>query len=231
MLWAILIWLLTIAFVSYASGWYIKIYGRSDLAIAFYIIYLAMAQILATKIVSFNFGFCQISAPAAVLIFPFTFQIIDIVNEAFGRKMVQRMILIAFITQVFMNLFLIIGLNLPPAPFWALNASWRSILEFIPRITIASWIAFFISQNFDAFIFDRLRRMTEERLLWLRNILSDILSLTLDSLIFITLAFYGREPVIPLIVGQIITKGIIGGIDFPFIYLSRWAMGKDLTRP
>ncbi len=222
----ILIWLLTIAFVSYSAGWYIRVYGRSDLAIAFYIIYLAMAQILATKIVSFNFGAFQIAAPAAVLIFPFTFQIIDIVNEAFGRPVVQRMIVLALLTQVFMNLFLLIGLNLPPASFWELDSAWRSIFGLVPRITVASWIAFFLSQNFDAFIFDLLRRVTKGRLLGLRNITSDVLGLILDSFIFITLAFYGLKPVIPLIIGQVIIKSIIGGIDFPFIYLSRWAMGK-----
>lgn len=226
MLLAILLWLLTLAVVSYASGWYIKVYGRSDLPLVFYIIYLAMAQILATKITTFHFRSFSISAPAAVFIFPFTFQIIDIVNEAFGKIAVRRMILLAFLSQIFMNLFLMIGLSLPPAPFWSGNEAWRQIFTLIPRITIASWIAFLLSQNFDAFIYDLLRRLTKEKMLWLRNVVSDILSLTLDSLLFITLAFYGRQPVIPLIIGQIITKGVIGGIDFPFLYLARWAMGK-----
>lgn len=226
MLLIILLWLLTIAVVSYSSGWYIKVYGRSDLAIVFYIIYLAMAQILATKIVTFNFGIFSTSAPAAVLIFPFTFQIIDIVNEAFGKVAVKRMILLAFISQVFMNLFLIMGLNLPSAPFWSENEAWGKIFALVPRITIASWIAFLISQNFDALIYDFLRRLTKEKMLWFRNVVSDVLSLTLDSFLFITLAFSGRQPVIPLIIGQIIIKGIIGGIDFPFLYLSRWAMRK-----
>ncbi|MEO0102259.1 MAG: queuosine precursor transporter [candidate division WOR-3 bacterium] len=226
MLLVILLWFLTISVVSYSSGWYIKVYGRSDLAVVFYIIYLALAQILATKISTFNFGIFSISAPAAVLIFPFTFQIIDIVNEAFGKSAVRRMILLAFLSQVFMNLFLIMGLNLPPAPFWSGNETWQKIFALIPRITIASWIAFLLSQNFDAFLYDFLRRLTKEKMLWLRNVVSDVLSLTLDSFLFITLAFYGRQPVIPLIFGQIIIKGIIGGLDFPFLYLSRWAMGK-----
>ncbi len=226
MLLAIILWVSSITFVSFATGWYIKIYNRADLALGFYVIYLAMAQILATKIVTFNFLFFQISAPAAVLIFPFTFQIIDIVNEAFNRKAVERMIIIAFITQVFMNIFLIIGLSLPPAPFWNLESPWRQVLGLVPRITIASWVAFILSQNLDAFLFDLFRKMTGGKGLWLRNVASDVLSLAVDSVLFITLAFYGLEPVVPLIIGQIIIKGGLGAIDFPLIYLSRWAMGR-----
>jgi uncharacterized integral membrane protein (TIGR00697 family) len=221
MILAVIIWLLSIAFVSFTSGWYIRRYGRSDLAIVFYIIYLAMAQILATKITTFQFGSFTLSAPAAVFVFPFTFQIIDIVNEAFSKKVVQRMIILALVSQVFMNLFLIIGLSLPPV-----DESWKRIFAFVPRITVASWLAFFVSQNFDAFLYELFRRLTKERFLWLRNIASDLLSLTLDSFLFITLAFYGRAPVIPLIFGQVVLKGIIGGIDFPFLYLARWAMGR-----
>jgi uncharacterized PurR-regulated membrane protein YhhQ (DUF165 family) len=57
---------------------------------------------------------------------------------------------------------------------------------------------------------------------WLRSSVSDIIDLTLDSVIFVTLAFYGVMPVIPLIVGQIVSKNIIGFIDNPwFVWYKR----------
>ena len=57
---------------------------------------------------------------------------------------------------------------------------------------------------------------------WLRSSVSDILDLTLDSIIFVTLAFYGVMPVIPLIIGQIVSKNIIGFIDNPwFVWYKR----------
>jgi uncharacterized integral membrane protein (TIGR00697 family) len=90
----------------------------------------------------------------------------------------------------------------------------------VPRITAASWIAFTISQNIDASLFSWLRNLTKEKHLWLRNVLSDVPSLAIDSFIFIFLAFYRVAPVWQLIVGQIVTKCIIGFIDAPFIYLS-----------
>ncbi|MEO0113956.1 MAG: queuosine precursor transporter [candidate division WOR-3 bacterium] len=220
MLLVFFLWLFTVALASVLIAWYIRQHGFSDMAVALYIIYLAMAQILAAKILAFNFGIFTVYAPAGVLIFPFTFQLIDIVNQAFGPKAVRRMILQALITQVFMVLFILMATVALPASFWQAHKAWQEIMSLVPRIILASWIAFFISQNFDAFIFAWLQRLTHERHLWLRNVLSDVPSLALDSFIFVFLAFYGKAPVLPLIIGQIVTKCIIGLIDAPFIYLS-----------
>jgi uncharacterized integral membrane protein (TIGR00697 family) len=215
-----IIWLVTVAFASVASAWYIRKYGLSDLAIALYVVYLTMAQILAAKILTFNFGLFTVYAPAGVLIFPFTFQLIDIVNEAFGHRVVRRMILIAFVSQVFMVLFILMATIAIPAEFWKGHEAWLQIMTLIPRITAASWVAFLISQNIDAVLFAWLREVTQTKHLWLRNVLSDVPSLALDSFIFVFLAFWGIAPVWSLIVGQIVTKCIIGFIDAPFIYLS-----------
>lgn len=220
MLLVFIIWLVTVAFASMASAWYIRKYGLSDLAIALYVVYLAMAQILAAKILTFNFGLFTVYAPAGVLIFPFTFQLIDIVNEAFGHRVVRRMILIAFVSQVFMVLFILMATLAPPAEFWKGHEAWLQMMTLIPRITAASWVAFLISQNIDAVLFAWLRDVTETKHLWIRNVLSDVPSLALDSFIFVFLAFWGIAPVWPLIVGQIVTKCLIGFIDAPFIYLS-----------
>ena len=76
-----------------------------DVAIALFVMYLAISQVLASKIGDFSVGDWPISAPTAVLIFPFTFQITDVVNEYFGQKETHRMIFIAFISQILMVFF------------------------------------------------------------------------------------------------------------------------------
>lgn len=217
----ILIWLCTLTFASIAIPWYIRRYRRSDLAIAFYVIYLALSQIIATKIAAFDLIFKTFYAPAAVLIFPFTFQITDIVNEAFGRYEVHRMILIAFVTQVFMTFFLWLATIISPASFWQHQLDWQNIFSLVPRITLASWVAFLVSENLDAILYAKIRNLTKGRYLWIRNIFSDIPSLAIDSLIFVTIAFYGIMPLWSLIVGQVILKWVVGVADTPFMYLSR----------
>jgi uncharacterized integral membrane protein (TIGR00697 family) len=180
-----------------------------------------MSQIIATKIAAFNLGFKVFYAPAAVLIFPFTFQMNDIVNEAFGRFEVHRMIFIAFITQVIMTFFIWLGDLIPAAPFWAHPEAFHQILGLVPRITLASWIAFLVSENLDAVLYAKLRKLTKGKYLWIRNLFSDIPSLAIDSIIFITLAFYKITPIVPLIVGQIVLKWLFSIVDTPLMYLSR----------
>lgn len=217
----VVIWVSTLIFASISIPWYIKRYRRVDFAVAIYVTYLALSQIIATKIAAFHLIFWTFYTPAAVLIFPFTFQIIDIVNEAFGRYEVHRMTYIAFVTQVIMAFFFWLADLLPSAPFWNANPGWHGIVSLVPRIILASWIAFMISQNLDAFLYSKLRSLTNGRHLWIRNVIGDIISLAVDSVIFITLAFYGLQPIVPLIVGQIVIKWLVSIVDTPLMYLSR----------
>jgi len=61
--------------------------------------------------------------------------------------------------------------------------------------------------------------LTGERHLWLRNTASTVVSQFIDTLIFITIAFYGTMPVLPLMKGQYFIKVLIALLDTPFVYL------------
>ena len=70
----LLVWLVVILVSTIFISQYIKTQKREDVAIAFFVLFLAMSQILAAKIGDFSIGSFTITAPVAVLIFPFTFQ-------------------------------------------------------------------------------------------------------------------------------------------------------------
>ena len=226
-MWLVLIaWVIVIFIVTVLISQYIKIYQREDVAIAFYILFITMSQILAAKIGDFSIGSYEITAPVAVLIFPFTFQITDMVNENFGRKKTHRMILIAFFTQIVMTIFIWFSIEIPPASFWGGDPVtnqqfWLAFFGSTVRITAASWIAFLITENLDAVLFAKFKQWTKGKNLWFRNMFSDIPTLALDSLIFVSIAFGGLFDIWPIIWGQILTKWFIGVIDTPFMYLSR----------
>jgi len=189
-----------------------------------------MSQIIAVKIGDFSIGILQITAPVAVLIFPFTFQITDMINENFGRKKTHRMIFIAFITQILMSIFIWFSIEISSAPFWGFDwdsnpteaqAFWINFFGSTIRITGASWISFLITENLDAVLFAKLKKFTKNKNLWIRNVFSDIPTLALDSIIFVSIAFGGLLPIWSIIWGQILTKWFFGVIDTPFMYLSR----------
>ena len=237
----LLVWVVVIFISTLLISQYIKMQKREDVAIAFYILFITMSQILAAKIGDFSLGSYLITAPVAVLIFPFTFQITDMVNENFGRNRTHRMIFIAFITQIAMSIFIWFSIEVPAAPFWGFDWGsdpseaqqfWLNFLGSTIRITIASWISFIITENLDAILYAKLKKLTKNKKLWIRNVFSDIPTLALDSVLFISIAFGGMFPIDVILImiwGQLLTKWFFGIIDTPFMYLSRGIINGKLN--
>ena len=229
-------WFISLTVVTYVSAYIVKRDKNTGFAAltAFYTIYLGASQVLASRIICLNLGFTELYAPAAVFIYPFIAQAIDMINEVYGKEKTHLAIAIAFVTQVLLVMFISIVNSMPPAPFFEFEKAWQSLFGLSIRITVASWISFLICSNLDAIVFAKLKQkfMAKEvkfkgdpslnPYVWLRSSLSDAVDLTLDSAIFVTLAFYGVMPVAPLIAGQIVSKNIIGFLDNPwFVWYKR----------
>ncbi len=222
-------WIVSLTIVTYASAYIVRKYNEFGYAalVSFYTIYLGASQILAARIVIFDLGLYSFYAPSAVFIYPFIAQSIDMINEVYGRKRTHLAIAIAFITQVLLVTFILMINNLSPAPLFKFEEAWKGIFGLGIRITGASWLSFLICQNLDAYVFAWLKKRYERRV-FLRSITSDLLDLTLDSIIFVTLAFYGVMPVVPLIAGQIISKNIIGFLDTPWFLWYKRLLQKSI---
>lgn len=220
----LILWIIVITAFTFLGAWYARRYNRPDALIALYVTFVILSQIIATKIAEYDLGFIVVTAPAAVIIYSVTYLFTDIVNEKFGRTETHRMIGIAFVSQVAMVFFLWLGTIIKPAPFWPNQQAWESIIGLVPRITLASMIAFMVSENLDALVFHFFKKLTKGRFLWMRTSFSSIPALTIDTLLFITIAFYGIMPLGALIVGQIATKYLVGLISIPFMYFNRWIM-------
>ena len=112
--------------------------------------------------------------------------------------------------------------------WWFDNTDWVALFGQSFGIIGASWIAFLISNFFDSWFYAWVKKKTGGKYLWLRSVFTDLPSLAIDSAIFVTLAFGLFVPnpdwvqVGNTILGQIVTKWILGAIDTPFIYLDRW---------
>ncbi|AKB77468.1 Putative preQ0 transporter [Methanosarcina horonobensis HB-1 = JCM 15518] len=233
-------WIVTLTIATYASVYVIKKMPENGFTVltAFYVVYLVASQVLATRIIVFDLGFYSFFAPAAVFIYPFIAQVVDMINEVYGEKRTHISILIAFATQVLFVLFIGMVAGLTPAPFFELEDAWKSLFGLSIRITIASWVSFLICSNLDAWIFASLKKHFSQReenfkhdtlinpYIWLRSGASDIVNLTLDSLIFVFIAFYGVMPVLPLVIGQLISKNIIGFLDNPWFVFYKKLLTK-----
>ncbi len=200
--------------------------GHPHLLIGLFVTFSVVSQIFAAKIATFDLGFTSVNAPAAVLIFAVTFLLTDIVNERFGRAETLRMIVISFVCQAAMVAFSALVVALSPAPFWSNQESWETVFALVPRITAASLVVFLVTESFDAYVFAWFKKLTKGRHLWARNALSSIPALTLDTVLFVTLAFAGTGlPLWELMLGQFVAKWTVGVIDIPLMYLNRALLG------
>ncbi len=161
-----------------------------------------------------------IVVPAAVFIYALTFTLIDLVNERFGKQGARYVVYTAFMANLFLAAYTRFAIWLPAAPFYQGQAAFASILGSTPRIVLASLVAYLVSSLIDTEVFAWWReRVGGYR--WLRVVSSNAVSTLVDSIVFITLAFWGVFPVWPLIEGQYLIKMTVTVISIPLIYLVR----------
>ncbi|MFH2011908.1 MAG: queuosine precursor transporter [Pseudomonadota bacterium] len=222
----IFIWIIVVSSLTLIGSWYAKKYDKPDFLIVLFAVFTVFSNLAASKIAKFHLVFTDFFAPAVVLIFSVTFLLTDIVNEKFGRRETHRMIFITFFAHVTVAIFSWLILSLPAAPFWTGQDALSSIIGVVPRIILASWIAFLISENLDAYIYDWFKQFTKGKHLWMRNAFSSLPSMIVDSILFVTIAFWGIQPVIPIIIGLVVMKWLVGIVDIPFMYLNRFILYK-----
>lgn len=219
-------WVLIISAFAVGASWYVRKFENNDALLALYVTLCIAGSILASKTIAFDFGIVTLFAPGAVLIFSVTFLLTDIVNERFGRKEVQRMIWLAFFAQIAFIIFSYLVLHARGAPFFTNQAAFETVLGSVPRLVFAGLVAFLISENTDAYLYQWFRTLTEGRHLWMRSAFSSLPSMAIDSTIFVTLAFWGVMPILPLIIGLTVTKWLVAIVDIPFMYAARAVLKK-----
>jgi queuosine precursor transporter len=128
---------------------------------------------------------------AGILFFPLSYVLGDILTEVYGYARARRCIWAGFVATLFMALMSWVVVALPPASDWPGQAAYESVFGQVPRIVLASVIAFWVGEFANAYVLARLKLLTKGRHLWSRTIGSTIVGQGIDSLIFYPLAFYG----------------------------------------
>ena len=154
------------------------------------------------------------------------------VAELHGRATANKLVSIGFVPLVFSILLGIFVLALPAAhdmPAERLDA-FNMMMGATPRIWIAGIIAYGISQFLNVTIFSALRGSGEGRLIWLRAGIAGILSQIVDTLLFITISFYGVFPIQQLLIGQMIAKIVLSAVLIPPLVTLMVVLGRRLDR-
>lgn len=135
-----------------------------------------------------------ITLTAGVFLFPIVYIIGDVVPEVYGYSTARKIIFLGFALNLYAVVFFYLTLKLAYPPFFQNQSAFEAVLGFTPRLLVASFVAYLVGTNANAWVLVQVKKITEARFLWVRTITSTIVGEGLDSFIFITLAFYGIVP-------------------------------------
>ena len=157
----------------------------------------------------------------------------DLMGETFGKKEARKGVWLGFYALLFMAVSMQFALWFTPHGSDFVHPAMETIFGFIPRVAFASVAAYLLSQHHDIWAFHFWRKVTRGRHLWLRNNLSTWVSQAIDSLVFVTLAFYGvfeKEVLLSILLTTYGIKVVVALLDTPMIYMGRWVMQKHLEK-
>src|SRR6476469_1244599 len=175
--------------------------------------------------------------PLAVEVGIFAFLLLVVtsssVAELHGRPTANRLVLIGFV-PLLVSLFLsLVVLALPASPQMDSErlSAFETVMGGTPRIWLGGITAYGISTFLNVTIFSRLKAREGSGLLWLRAGIASVLSQIVDTLIFITIAFYGVFPIGELLLGQMLAKVVLSAVLVPPLVYAFVALGRRLDRP
>lgn len=192
--------------------------SRFVIIVAIFISCLITANITAVKLLDL-FGFVL---PAAILIFPLSYIIGDVLTEVYGYRQARRVIWLGFFCNFIVVIAIWMGQLLPAASVWDGQAAYERILGYTPRLLGASFLAYLVGEFTNSYVLAKMKIATKGRWLWLRTIGSTLVGQGLDSLVFMTLAFVGTIPpsvLISAIVTQWLAKSIYEAAVTPLTYV------------
>jgi uncharacterized integral membrane protein (TIGR00697 family) len=158
-----------------------------DVAVALFVAALVTANIIAVKLVQIG----PLMVPAAVVVFPISYILGDVLTEVYGYRYTRRAIWLGFLGNLVAVLSIYIAGLLPAAPFWPGQAAYQTILGGTPRLLLASFVAYLVGEFANSTVLVKMKIWTHGRYLWLRTIGSTVIGQGLDSLVFIIVAFAG----------------------------------------
>jgi uncharacterized integral membrane protein (TIGR00697 family) len=230
-----LLWLATLFLDLGCTVILYQLFGKAGLQVA-----IATAIILANlqgpKLTEI-FG---IQTSLGVIFYSSIFFATDVLSENYGRAEAAKAVRMGFAVRVIVVLMLSIGLLYQPSarPDTAefsgrIHDAFNTIVNFTPRFVFGSLLSYYVSQSFDVWAFHRIKQLTGERWLWLRNNLSTMSSQAIDTVIYALVAWWGivdLSTALALGAAKYLFKVVIAIVDTAFIYWAKAAHRQRLAR-
>lgn len=185
----------------------------------------------------------QFDLTAGVLIWPVVFVMTDIINEYYGKRGVRFLSFLAVGLICFAFLAVFVAIRVTPAEWWVENGQKNGVVNMQAAfqkifgqglwIIFGSLVAFLVGQLLDVIIFQRLKKITGEKAIWLRATGSTLVSQLIDSFIVLFIAFYLGDnwsiaKVTAIGLNNYIYKFTLAIALTPLIYMAHYFIDKYL---
>lgn len=181
----------------------------------------------------------QLAVEAGIFAFLFLVVISSAMAQLHGEGVAKQLVWWGFVPLAISIVLMALVLALPPSPDMlagrpGANEAFELVNGQFWRVVAAGPVAYGVSLLLNVWIFVRLRGAQEETRtlgLMVRGAIASALSQAIDSVIFVTLAFYGEFDITNLLIGQVIAKVTLSIILVPPLIYAFVALGRKLDRP
>ena len=161
-----------------------------DILITAFVVILLVSNLVAQKIIRIG----PLSVSGAIVLFPITYIFGDIFTEVYGYAASRRAIWLGFFGTALMYGVAALVIALPADPNFHYQQAFITVFGILPRILVASLIAFWAGEFANSYTLARMKLLTRGRWLWTRTVGSTIVGQAVDTTIVILLTFVGTYP-------------------------------------
>lgn len=177
------------------------------------------------------FGASLFEISVGILPYPVTFLITDFISEIYGKKRANRIVTAGIIASVFSMGLLLIANYLPAIDHSPVSDEvFSEVFALSPIGVLASMIAYLLAQYVDIAVYHFWKRLTNGKMLWLRNNFSTFSSQIIDTIAVVgLLCIFGVLPwssFMGLVISGVIFKVLVAFTDTPFLYVFVYLMRK-----
>lgn len=198
-----------------------RVYKYYDLLASIFIVVLLISNLVGQKICAFG----PFRVSGAQLLFPITYIFGDVFTEVYGYGGSRRVIWIGFLASGLMALMGMVTVLLPAAPEWHNQDAFATVFGIVPRMVIASLIAYWCGEFANSYTLAKMKIFTKGRYLWTRTIGSTVVGQGVDTIVLMVIAFGGQSNamlIVRLIISAYLFKVVYEALATPATY---WIVG------
>lgn len=205
---------------------------------AIFVTCLLVGDIIGGKLIELSVFGHTFTLTVGMIPFPVTFLLTDVLNEFYGQKIARFVTLIGFAMAALAWGFIVIAGAIPIAAFTQ-SPDWTGVTEhsfqnvFLNslRMIVASMCAYIVAQFVDIGVFHLLKRISSNKLLWLRATGSTMASQLIDTVVISIVAWSGTmsmERILNVMVSSYTLKVMIAVGLTPLVYLAHTVVQRGL---